>query len=167
MSAQWRQSPQAERRLEPMTTRHLDAVVAIENQAYEYPWTRGNFIDSLAAGYPAQRLLGADDALLGYFIAMAGVGELHLLNLTVAPGQQGRGHARFMLVALLALCRSRQAQQLWLEVRASNARALSLYRHCGFHEVGSRKAYYPAHTLLHPQRREDAVVMSLQLGDVE
>ena len=74
-----------ERLLLPMTTQQLDAVLEIELQAYPFPWTRGNFIDSLAAGYPAQVLYGVQGELLGYFIAMEGVDELHLLNITVAP----------------------------------------------------------------------------------
>ena len=106
-------------------------------------------------------LLDARGELLGYFVAMDGVDEMHLLNITVAPAHQHRGHARFMLDALVALCRARGAQQLWLEVRASNPRAQAIYQRCGFAQVGVRKGYYPA-----PQgQREDAVVMSLEIDD--
>ena len=112
-----------DRLLLPMTVRQIDAVLAIELTAYPFPWTRGNFIDSLAAGYPAQVLYGAQGEMLGYFVAMEGVDELHLLNITVAPGVQGQGHARFMLDELCALSRARRAQQIWLEVRESNLRA--------------------------------------------
>ena len=102
----------------------LDAVLAIEDSAYEFPWTRGNFIDSLAAGYTARTLRAADGALVGYFVAMAGVQEMHLLNLTVAPRRSRRGLARGLLDALVAQCRARgRATQLWLEVRESNQRA--------------------------------------------
>ena len=84
----------------PMRAVDLDAVLAIEKRAYDFPWTRGNFIDSLAAGYLAERLLDARGALLGYFVAAGGPDEMHLLNLTVAPELQGRGHARAMLDVL-------------------------------------------------------------------
>jgi ribosomal-protein-alanine N-acetyltransferase len=77
--------------LRPMTVRDLDAVAAVEAQAYGFPWSRGNFVDSLAAGYWAT-LLEVDDALVGYTIALPGAGELHLLNVTVAPPWQGQGH---------------------------------------------------------------------------
>ena len=82
-------------RLEKMTAAHLDEVMAIENEAYPFPWTRGNFIDSLASGYPAQVLFDSDRRghVIGYFVAMEGVDELHLLNLTVAPAAQGQGSA--------------------------------------------------------------------------
>ncbi|TCP08112.1 ribosomal protein S18-alanine N-acetyltransferase [Caldimonas thermodepolymerans] len=149
---------QDERRLVPMTVASLNEVLPIEQAAYEFPWTRGNFIDSLHAGYAALLLRGAGNELLGYFLAMSGVDEMHLLNLTVAPAHQGSGHALYMLDALQALARSRHAAQLWLEVRVSNARARHLYERYGFRNVGLRKGYYPA-----AQGREDAIVMSLSL----
>jgi len=148
-----------ERWLRSMQIGGLDAVLAIESAAYEFPWTRANFIDSLAAGYWAQWLVGPASQLLGYVIAMHGVHEMHLLNLTVAPAHQHQGHARFMLDALLAQCRARGAEQVWLEVRSSNQRGRALYRRYGFRDIGVRKGYYPA---AHGQR-EDALVMSLQI----
>ena len=146
--------------LAPMTALLLDAVMAVEASAYAFPWSRGNFIDSLVAGYAARVLHGAQRELLGYFIAMPGVDEMHLLNITVAPAAQGRGHARFMIDALIDLCREQLARELWLEVRESNARARAMYLRLGFSSVGVRKGYYPASF----GRREDAVVMSLKIG---
>lgn len=147
-----------EARFEPLTEARLDQVVAIEGLAYEHPWTRGNFIDSLRSGYQAQ-LLGANGTVLGYFIAMKGVDEVHLLNLTVAPAYQGQGWGRVLLDALALWSRSQGAQWLWLEVRASNERAQRIYERHGYRRVGERKGYYPAAG----RQREDAVVMSLKL----
>jgi [ribosomal protein S18]-alanine N-acetyltransferase len=167
MSALWRgdsnrrePGPAQARVLLAMTLAHLDEVLAIEAAAYAFPWSRGNFVDSLAAGYAARVLLDASGAMLGYFVAMAGVDEMHLLNITVAPAVQGRGHARTLIDALIALCHEHRARELWLEVRASNAKARAMYQHLGFAQVGVRKGYYPAPFA----RREDAVVMSLKLG---
>ena len=147
-----------EARFEPLSEARLDAVLAIEQTAYAQPWSRGNFADSLRAGYQAQ-LLMADDAILGYFIAMKGVDEVHLLNITVAPDHQGQGWGRVMLDALAIWSRGQGAQWLWLEVRVSNQRALQIYERHGYRRVGERKGYYPAGH----GRREDAVVMSLRL----
>lgn len=147
----------APRRL-PMTAARLDAVVAIEQAVYAFPWSRGNFVDSLAAGYLAEVLVDATGELIGYYVAMAGVDEMHLLNVTVRPALQGRGHGRAMLDVLVDEGRARGARSLWLEVRESNEHARALYRRYGFAEVGTRRAYYPA-----PLGREDAVVMSLTL----
>ena len=146
-------------RLAPMTVSDLGEVVEIEQQAYAFPWTRGNFIDSLAAGHPAWLLRGPiDGALWGYCVAMGGVEEMHLLNITVAPSRQGQGHARRLLDHLDHLARATGAVQLWLEVRDSNTRARHVYERNGFVAVGRRKAYYPA-----AQGREDAVVMCRSL----
>ena len=144
-----------------MVVRDLDAVAAIESGAYSFPWTRGNFVDSLAAGYLAQVLEDERRELLGYFIAMAGVDEMHLLNITVAPSWQGQGLGRLMLQALADHARECGLASLWLEVRQSNLRARALYRQLGYHEVGLRRGYYPA-----SGRREDAVVMSLVLQPI-
>jgi ribosomal-protein-alanine N-acetyltransferase len=152
-----------EHRLMPMTVADLNAVVVIEAAAYDFPWTRGNFVDSLAAGYLARVLRDASGHVAGYFIAMKGVDEMHLLNLTVAPIEQGRGHARRMLDELVMLCEGMHARQLWLEVRESNARARDLYLRYGFRQIGVRRGYYPA---LHG-RREDASVMSLAIAGDE
>ena len=136
----------------------LNAVLAVELRAYAHPWSRGNFVDALNSGHQAQ-LLMADDVLLGYFIAMKGVDEVHLLNITIAPDHQGQGWAWVCLDALALWARGQGAQWLWLEVRVSNVRALKVYAAHGYKRVGQRKDYYPAAS----GQREDAMVMSLKL----
>ena len=156
MSAVLKPAPSSavEAHLEPMTPERLPAVLAVEQSVYSHPWTRGNFTDTLAAGHHALCLLGGDE-LIGYFVAMRGFEEVHLLNITVARAHQRQGWA------LVLWSRAQGAQWLWLEVRASNTRAQQIYLKRGFARVGLRKAYYPAgHGL-----REDAVVMNLRLAD--
>ena len=138
----------------------LTEVMAVERLAYPVPWTHGNFVDSLAAAYPAEVLRGARAELLGYWVAMPGVDEMHLLNLTVAPAWQGRGLAITMLDRLVAACRGLGLAQLWLEVRVGNERAREVYRRYGFAEVGRRRAYYP----VQQGPREDAILMSLSVA---
>jgi ribosomal-protein-alanine N-acetyltransferase len=144
--------------LAAMTHEDLDAVLAIEQSAYSHPWTRGNFSDSLNPLFDAQ-CLWLDGELLGYFLAMRGFEEMHLLNITVAPARQGQGWGRMMLDALSLWSRHEGAQWLWLEVRQSNLRALKVYERYGFKQISIRKDYYPAGR----QQREHAVVMSLKL----
>jgi ribosomal-protein-alanine N-acetyltransferase len=146
----------------PWSDLWFDEVLAIEQSAYSHPWTPGNFRDSVVAGYHLEILLVQDQGrehVAGYCVAMEGVDEVHLLNITVAPAWQGRGLGTRLLTALCAWARQRQAQWLWLEVRASNTHAQQVYQHFGFKRVGERKYYYP----LSPGQREDAVVMSLLL----
>ena len=151
-------------RFRPLRLIDLPAIMAIETQVYAQPWSEGNFIDSLASGYAGFGLWldgepGKEAFLGAYFLAMKGVGEMHLLNISVRPENQGQGLARLMLDALVQLCRSEGCEQLWLEVRTGNARAREVYRRYGLSEVGLRRAYYPAHQGL----REDAVLMSLPI----
>ena len=150
-----------------MAVADLDTVLAIENQAYAFPWTRGNFTDSLAAGYRAQMLVPAASRrgdlvarpCLGYYVAMPGFEEMHLLNITVRSDHQGQGLARQMLAELASSSLDQGRNTLWLEVRPSNERAQRLYRQWGFLTVGMRRGYYP-----HDHgRREDAIVMRLNL----
>ncbi len=147
-----------EARFEPLTALWLERVMRIEQAAYTHPWSNNNFMDSLKSGYQAQ-LLVAGDAILGYFIAMKGVDEVHLLNVTVAPEHQRQGWARVLLDALALWSRGQGAQWLWLEVRRGNERALRVYEQHGYRRVGERKQYYPAVD----GQREDAVIMSLRL----
>lgn len=147
-----------EARFEPLLAPDVDSVVQVEQITYAHPWSRAHFLDALHSGYQAQ-MLRAGDVLLGYFVAMQGVDEVHLLNITVAPSYQRQGWARVMLDALALWSRGCGAHWLWLEVRTSNARALQVYETHGFRRVGLRKGYYPA---LRGQR-EDAVVMNLAL----
>jgi ribosomal-protein-alanine N-acetyltransferase len=147
----------------PMTVAALDGVVALETLVYPFPWSRGNFVDSLAAGYVAWTLNGAGGEMIAYCIAMRGVEEMHLLNITVAPPLRRLGHARRMLDEMVRLCRREGARRLWLEVRESNAEARATYLRLGFVDAGVRKGYYPA-----PEgQREDAIVMSLIVADTE
>ena len=160
MSAQWRIDSASQPHLKKMTIATLDGVMAIERVAYEFPWSRGNFIDALAAGYDAC-LLCRGDQVIGYFVVMAGVDEMHLLNLTVAPAEHGQGHGRFLLGEIVARCGRAAAQKLWLEVRGTNTRARAIYRQFGFTEIGLRKGYYPAAQ----GQREDAIVMGLPVPE--
>lgn len=147
-----------EARFEALAPAHLETVLALEQRAYLLPWSRRNFVDALHSGYQAQLLL-ADATLLGYFVAMKGVDEVHLLNITVAPEHQRQGWAHVMLDATALWARGQGAQWLWLEVRVANVRAIQVYEAQGYRRVGQRKNYYPA---LQGQR-EDALVMSLRL----
>ncbi|MDB5963456.1 MAG: rimI [Massilia sp.] len=142
----------------PMVMADLDDVFAIELAVYPHPWTRGNFVDSLAAGYSAWTLHDGA-ALIGYFLIMPALDEAHLLNVSVAADRQGQGLGRYLLDKVAACARGLGAESVLLEVRPSNQRALAVYLRYGFTEIGRRKNYYPAHD----GRREEAIVMRFTL----
>jgi len=90
MSAQLRPSLE---RYAPMTELDLDDVVEVEKEIYPFPWTRGNFADSLHAGYSCWALRDAGGRLQAYAIVMLALDEAHLLNLSVARDAQRAGWA--------------------------------------------------------------------------
>lgn len=145
--------------LEAMQTADVEQVMAIENSVYPHPWTRGNFMDSLASGYEAWVAREPDFRLAGYFLAMPVVDELHLLNISVRADLQGQGLGLMLLDRVVGLARDQGMLSILLEVRPSNRRALAVYERYGFVRIGLRKAYYPAAG----QTREDAIVMRLCL----
>lgn len=143
--------------LAPMREADLAEVTAIENAIYTHPWTRGNFADSIRAGY-ACRTWRVDGELVGYFVLLAVAEEAHLLNLSIAAAHQRSGHGKTLLSEAVALARRLGARNLFLEVRPSNSVAQALYTSQGFRKVAVRRGYYPARA-----GREDALVLTLRL----
>lgn len=141
-----------------MTESEIDLIMAIENAMYPHPWTRGNFRDSLLAGYHCP-VMEIDHAIIGYSVLVIAADEAHLLNLSIASAWQRRGCGWEFLQHLLKLARDFGAGRIMLEVRPSNAAGRGLYAAAGFREIAIRRDYYPAH-----DGREDAVVMELELA---
>jgi len=153
MSAVLKDAPQ----LAPMGEADLDAVLVIERAAYTHPWTRGNFADSLRARYQC-RTWRQGGTLLGYFVLLAAAGEAHLLNLSIAPACQRRGHGSALLREAMRVAREDGAKKVFLEVRPSNLAGKALYERFGFRKIALRRGYYPAQG-----GREDALVLSCVL----
>lgn len=149
--------PQQHVSFRPMTYADLAEISRIEPTIYSHPWTLGNFNDSLNAGYSAWVMEIAGD-IVGYALVMMVLDEAHLLNLSVAKPFQGQGLGRTLLAHMVDVSRRHQAANMFLEVRASNSKAIFLYEAMGFCEMGIRRNYYPTKT-----GREDAVLMGLAL----
>jgi len=153
MSAVLRPSPS----FEPMRESDLRAVLEIEENLYEFPWTHGNFRDSLRAGYTCW-VTREGRRVIGYAVLMLAAGEAHLLNLSIAAASQRRGHGRSLLRSVIELAREHKSKVLFLEVRPTNEIGKRLYAGTGFRQVGVRRGYYPAR-----KGREDALVLALDL----
>lgn len=170
-----------------MTEKDLASVMVIENQAYPFPWTSGNFRDSLKAGYEMW-VLQEHGAMIGYMVWMRVLGEAHLLNFTLSPARHGHGMGSWMLQSFIGQVRSHAMERILLEVRPSNTRAIGLYEKYGFKKIGLRHGYYPNsaqqkdsnqedsnpkylnQNMQDPKKtevasREDAVVMCLEVSD--
>jgi len=143
--------------LRSMGADDIESVLAIEQRAYPFPWTRGIFRDCLAAAYPAW-VLQEHGTMIGYGVISLAADEAHILNICIAPERQGRGHGRALLRTLVKLAVDRGAARIFLEVRPSNPSAIALYHSEGFNEIGRRPRYYPS-----ADGREDALVMAMEL----
>lgn len=140
-----------------MNEHDLDAVAALEASIQAFPWSRGNFADSLAAGHSVWVCrLGGD--LIGFSVIMCVLDEAHLLNIGVCRRYQGQGYGARLLRHVMDGAKRHGASKLFLEVRPSNERAVELYRHFGFNQIGLRRAYYPA-----ASGREDALIFDKEL----
>lgn len=142
-------------RLEFQTMRMSDlaAVNAAEQRIYPFPWTHGNFVDSMNAGHRGWLCYDGGE-MVGYAVVMEVIDEVHLLNISVLPERQRGGIGSAMLEFLLDDERGRGAKSMFLEVRPSNVSGLALYKRFGFETVGERRDYYPAQS-----GRENAIVM--------
>lgn len=137
-----------------MTLADLDAVAEAEARIHPFPWTRGNFADSLAAGHGAWLAL-EDGRMTGYAIMMQALDEAHLLNISVLPEFQRSGRGSALLVHIVFQAGLLAATRMLLEVRPGNISGQGFYKRHGFVEIGRRRDYYPAH-----EGREDAIVMA-------
>ncbi len=136
----------------PMRVDHLGEVVAFENDLHEFPWTIGNFRDSLNAGYSGWLCYIAEE-LVGYGIVMIILDEAHLLNISIGKNWQRQGLGGKLLQFLIDLSKERNCIRMLLEVRDTNHTAQCLYKRFDFSVVGMRKSYYPARN-----GREDALI---------
>ncbi len=143
--------------MRPMRLEDVDAVVRLEREVYAFPWTPGNFRDSLNAGYSCW-VCEFGTELVGYGVMMLAAGEAHVLNLAIAKRWQRQGRGRKLMQHLIKVAREYGAETMFLEVRPSNLGARALYEDVGFTEIAVRRHYYPAH-----DGREDAVLMGLAL----
>ncbi len=146
--------------MQPMSESDLAEVLAIEYRVYPYPWGRGNFTDSMASGYSCW-VCRVGGELVGYFVLMLAVDDAHLLTISVAEKHQGLGFGSRLLQQAMRVGHEGGAKVLLLEVRPSNEKALKMYRHFGFQQIGVRRGYYPA-----SQGREDALVLTHALDEV-
>lgn len=144
--------------LRDMSEADLDAVLHIEREVHTHPWTAGNFSDALRSKYECKVYESTATGMVGYAIMMLAVDEAELLDIAIAAKQQRHGWGRKLLDEVIALARRRNMRRLVLEVRASNAAAIGLYRKAGFSDIGLRRDYYPAEN-----GREDAILMGREL----
>ena len=138
--------------IRPLAFADLPQVISIERRAFTTPWSLAMFVLELSK--PSGICLSAVDAdggaLLGYLVCSRFDTVWHLMNVAVDPTQRRRGVAIALLWAMIA--RAGPESEYTLEVRASNAPAITLYERLHFRAAGRRPRYYR-------DNGEDAVIM--------
>ncbi len=119
----------------------LEAICAIEQRSHEVPWRRAHFEDSIRASHHHCIGVHQNGHWLGYAIVSCVAGEAELLLLVIDRPWQRRGLARELLNHIFECLRG-SADTLFLEVRAGNHGAITLYESLDFNQVGIRPDYY-------------------------
>src|SRR5262249_29954697 len=115
----------------------------------------------VADDHPAYVAADARRNVVGFaMLRTTSVDEAELLTIVVDPRWRGKGVGAALLDAVFADLLMSPVRRLFLEVAEDNAPAVTLYRHRGFADIGTRKGYYP---------RKDgtpatAIVMARNLG---
>lgn len=144
-------------RIRPMAAEDVDAVAAIEHEAFSSPWKAETFAGLIDRdGMELLVMEGPDGAVMGYAVLWCILDQGELANIAVRPEDRGKGLGAVLLEEVLSVSRARGVASLYLEVRASNQAAIALYERFGFRDVGRRRAYYQNPT-------EDARVMEVIL----
>ena len=139
--------------IRPMEPEDVETVVGIESRAFTTPWQADTFLNLI--GRPGSELWVMEHpvaGILAYAVLWCILDQAELANIAVRSDFRGQGYASRMLERVLQIARDRQVESIYLEVRASNKRAVELYERFGFSRVGERKTYYD-------KPKEDALVM--------
>ncbi|MEU1972089.1 ribosomal protein S18-alanine N-acetyltransferase [Microbacterium sp. NPDC019599] len=145
--------------IRPATPEDLAAIMAIERASFPTDaWSEPMMREELSS--PHGRYFVSEEAgrLVGYggLRAPQGSRDADIQTIAIAESARGRGRGRVLLEALLTEASARRVHEVFLEVRADNPVAQSLYASEGFAEVGRRPRYYQPDDV-------DAVVMRLDL----
>jgi ribosomal-protein-alanine N-acetyltransferase len=144
------------------TSADIENIVALGQSAEtSVRWNRSHYLDALSSA-PISRLFlvaereGSQKGVVGFIVARFVSDECEIENVVVSPENREKGLGHLLVHSIIATARHSRAVRLLLEVRASNAAAIALYKKGGFQQDGLRKNYYS-----HPV--EDALLFSLSL----
>jgi ribosomal-protein-alanine N-acetyltransferase len=149
--------------IRPMLQSDIAQVAAIERQVEYHPWSERQFQESVEVGQRCTVMVDGEK-VVGFCVLQPVLDEANLLLMAIDPQYQGQGRGLALLEESIELLGER-CVMIFLEVRASNHPAISLYEKVGFHQMGIRKNYYPADRALIATGKEDAVLMALTRGN--
>lgn len=134
-------------------SRDLDHIVAIEQEAFPEPWTRGMFCQEISSAMSRFYVAMLGETLVGYVGYWQVVDEAHITSVTVRKDYRGRGFGRALTDHIIRVAAKEGLTRATLEVRVTNLVAQNLYKSLGFRKTGIRKGYYK-------KTNEDAIIMA-------
>ncbi len=141
----------------PMHIQHVPQIAALEEATFSLPWDEASIRAELENPLALWLVCTENETVLGYVGSQTVFEDADILNVAVRPEARRRGIAAALLRELEPMLTARGAERITLEVRASNAPAIALYRKLGYVQVGLRKNYYE-------KPREDALILQKQIA---
>jgi ribosomal-protein-alanine N-acetyltransferase len=140
-----------------ITIEDIDQVIEIENDLFQKPWSRTSYLNELTCEGSYSFGIAFPDPekqsqLIAYICFRIIMDEMHLFRIGVAQKWQKKGFASYLFQQSIQFASEKGADTVYLEVRASNTPAISLYHKLGFRIIGNRPRYYP-------ETNEDALVL--------
>ncbi len=124
-----------------MTAEHIPEISALEKECFSSPWSKNALSEELK-NPDSHFLVVEKDGVAGYIGVQEICGEAYITNIAVFGKYRKLGIGRALLRAASDGARARGCEFITLEVRVSNASAVSLYESEGFEKVGIRKNFY-------------------------
>ena len=140
----------------PAELYHLEEIIAIENSAFNQPWTKNQIKNDILSDTDSENWVYIMDELVaGYIFGWIIHDEFHLNNIAVHPGYIRRNIGATLIRHIIVRVISRDIKLILLEVSAQNISAQKCYKSLGFTQMGVRKDYY--------SKEDDAILYNLDL----
>ena len=135
-----------------MNDTHVPQVAQLEKLCFSDPWSEKSIASELSCRLSLWLVALEGDKVVGYVGSQTVIDETDMMNIAVHPDYRRRGIAHSLIECLILELKNRGSSSLTLEVRASNAPAVTLYEKLGFEQIGLRKNYYR-------NPKEDALIL--------
>lgn len=136
-----------------MTVQDIDAIMAIEEEAFTLPWSRNSYLGELKNSFATYLVCDCEGQVAGYAGIWVVFEEAHITNIAVARRFRGQGIGRALMEEIEKVAGKKKALRILLEVRPSNSTAIAMYQSQGYVTTGLRCAYYS-------DNGEDAIIMT-------
>jgi ribosomal-protein-alanine N-acetyltransferase len=151
-------------RIRPVDSHHIGDLIRIADETNLSPWTAQGYLDEMKSDDAIMlRLVSDENQTLGFIVGRTVIGgeidtrlDVEIYNIAIATRYQGNGFGQVLFDAFAEICRKRDVNNVWLEVRESNHNAISFYERNGFTRVQTRRHFYD-------NPREHALLMRLAM----